>query len=417
MAVSRDLSGHKLGNYELLEVIGWGGMGVVYRARQPVVDRDVAIKLVAEPYAERADLVERFEQEALASARLQHPNILPVYDVGFEGSQPYLVMAYMPGGTLGTLISENPAGLPLARTVQIVGEIASAVDYAHDEGIVHRDIKPGNVFFDAHGHAYLGDFGIALLPSIEDQGAHPPVGTYAYLAPEVAKTRISTPASDIYSLAVVVFEMLAGQRPFQSIDLDGILEEQREHGLPDIRAYRPDLLAGAALVIQQAMAWDPAARPPRASALAAALGHVTARSTEAGHGHNQPNSQMDSLWTAADSGQPVEEQWPSQAEWDMLAPVGEVESESVLPLQMQPGQEKPLPTNSHEAIGQTANGGPHSPRTETDRGTSFRPHSERRALRSLDLSERLALQAFIGLLGFSTLVMFVLVLVSLGMAK
>src|SRR5690606_23521971 len=158
-----DRVGRKLGPYTLEEVIGRGGMGVVYRARQPSTSRDVAVKVIGAAYARQAAFLRRFEQEAQAGARLQHPHILPVLDAGVAGGQPYLVTAYLPGGTLAAQIAAHPGGLPLDEAVRLSAQLAAALDYAHAAGVIHCDVKPGNVLLDAQGNAYLADFGIARL--------------------------------------------------------------------------------------------------------------------------------------------------------------------------------------------------------------------------------------------------------------
>src|SRR5687767_2356697 len=147
-----EMVGQTVGEYELLEVIGRGGMSIVYRARQARIDRDVAVKLIVPPYSKHAKLVERFVRESQAVARLQHPHILPVLDVGTLGDQPFMVLAFLPGGTLTRQIASSQGGLSLNDTICYATEIGAALDYAHAQGIIHRDVKPGNVLIDAQGH-------------------------------------------------------------------------------------------------------------------------------------------------------------------------------------------------------------------------------------------------------------------------
>lgn len=243
-------------------------MSVIYRASQPRMERDVAIKIIAGSYAHHPAFIRRFEDEARAYARLQHPHILPVYDVGLEGDWLYLVMAYMSGGTLARRIAAMLGGLPLEEIVCITAQVASALDHAHAQGIVHCDIKPGNILLDGRGNAYLGDFGIAQLDTKEHL---PSQGTYAYMAPELAGGASAAPASDIFSLGVVVFEMLAGFRPFEAHSHGALLEAHSKPATPDVRRDRSDLPPGVQVVLEQALSKDPAARPLHATSLAQAL--------------------------------------------------------------------------------------------------------------------------------------------------
>jgi serine/threonine-protein kinase len=266
--LSDNLVGRKIGHYELHEVIGRGGMAVVYRAAQPRIDRDVAIKIIAAPYARHPQFILRFEQEMRATVRLQHPHILPVYDVSLDGGELYMVMAFLTGGTLARRVGASARGLSLEDTICVVSQIASALDYAHAQGIVHRDVKPGNILLDGHGNAYLGDFGIAQLAETETP---PRLGTFAYMAPELLMGKPATPASDIYSLGVVAFEMLTRRRPFEAHDRASLLTLHAQIGIPDIRPLRPDLPPGLQVALAQALAEAPDGRPPHASSLAQAL--------------------------------------------------------------------------------------------------------------------------------------------------
>lgn len=266
--MSEALAGHRLGQYELHEVIGQGGMATIYRASQPRIDRQVAIKVIAGPYAHHPAFIHRFEDEARACARLQHPHILPVYDVGLEGDQLYLVMAYMPGGTLARRIAAMPNGLPLEEIVCITSQVASALDHAHAQNIIHCDLKPGNILLDGRGNAYLGDFGVAQSAAGKEAL---PQGTYDYMAPEVAGGAQATPASDIYSLGAVIFEMLAGTHPFEAHSREALLDAHADWVTPDVRQRRADLSSGVQVVLGQALNPDPAARPLHATSLAQAL--------------------------------------------------------------------------------------------------------------------------------------------------
>jgi len=176
----------RLGPYELHEVIGKGGMATVYRAHQPSMDRDVAIKIISPELAAEPEFAERFEREARIIARLQHPHILPVFDFGREGETIYLVMRLMEGGNLAHEL--RGGALPIKRAIDLTRQIASALDYAHLRGIVHRDLKPTNVLLDNLGNAYLTDFGIAKMlsggPTTGLTATGAVMGTPTYMAPE-----------------------------------------------------------------------------------------------------------------------------------------------------------------------------------------------------------------------------------------
>ncbi len=271
--VKQDLSGHQIGPYQLIEQIGKGGMAVVYRARRQGSDQDVALKIVAAQYARHPAFIDQFQYEIYATQKLNHPHIVPVLDMGVEKGQPYLVTPYYAGGTLALHIIARPNGLEIKDVVCIAIQVASALDYAHQNGVIHRDLKPGNVFLDDRGNAYLGDFGIAQL--IEDRHLEdgPAPGTYEYMPPELAAGYPATPSSDIYALGVMIFEMLVGRRPFPFLmyNREALAEAHEESSTPDIQLWRPDLPYGVRVVVQQALSVDPESRPPQAASLIAAL--------------------------------------------------------------------------------------------------------------------------------------------------
>src|SRR5919197_827400 len=199
------------GRYRLNELLGRTGMSEVWAAHDTELRRRVAIKLLA-PDADRA----RFEREARAVASLSHPNITQLYDYGDARGRPFMVLEYLPGGTLEDVLSDGMP-LPDATTERITRDIAAGLAHAHQHGIVHRDLKPGNVLFDAEGRAKIADFGIARLGrggTLTDAGTV--LGTAAYISPEQAAGETATPASDVYSLGVLVFRMRTGRLPFEA---------------------------------------------------------------------------------------------------------------------------------------------------------------------------------------------------------
>lgn len=267
--MGRSSDGYRIGPYVLGDALGQGSSGTVYRAAESGTGRDVAVKVVGEPLRSNPAFVSRFQQEASAVARLQHPFILPVYETGIDHGTPYVVMAYPGGQSLAGLIASHDGGLSIEDVVRIISQVASAVDFAHAEGVVHRDIKPGNILLDKQGNAFLADFGVAVLPDGGDLLYTEPPGTPPYIAPEVLSGGLAVPASDIYALAVVLFEMLTGFRP------DELPQSRRRTGSSQtpftLHPWRPELPPGVQVVLDQALAPDPSARTSTAMALASAL--------------------------------------------------------------------------------------------------------------------------------------------------
>jgi serine/threonine protein kinase len=266
-----------LGPYRIEALLGRGGMSSVYRALQTTLDRPVALKLLPPEFAGDPTFVARFLQEARAAAALQHPHIIPIYDSGQYDGRYYIAMRYVDGVPLARAIPEN--GLSVPRALRIIEQIASALDYAHARGVVHRDVSAGNVMLEAGDRVTLMDFGIAQAR----QGsrltrAGVAVGTLEYLSPEQARGEAATAQSDIYSLGVLAFELLSGKLPFTAADDRGLLLQHLNAPLPSIRQLRPDIPAGIDSAIQRCLAKDPAARFPSAAAFVAALNGALAES-------------------------------------------------------------------------------------------------------------------------------------------
>ncbi|MFN8528451.1 MAG: protein kinase [Anaerolineae bacterium] len=236
-----ELIGKRFGGYEILGLIGKGGMATVYRAHQVSMNRTVALKVLPRQFVEDENYLMRFNREVKIVAQLEHRNIVPVHDYGEEDRQPYIVMRYMGGGSVDDMLNEGP--LPLSKIVSILDQIAPALDYAHSRGVLHRDIKPSNVLMDDNGGAYLTDFGIARIMgdhtlSVATQGV---IGTPSYMSPEQAQGQDLDNRSDLYSLGVTLFEMATGRRPFESETPYGVAVLQVTAPPPPPRSINPSL--------------------------------------------------------------------------------------------------------------------------------------------------------------------------------
>ena len=205
--------------YEILDELGRGGMAIVFKAKEKQLDREVAIKVLPFSLAFDKEFVERFQREARTSAKLEHPNIIPIYRVGKSGRVIYFVMKFLRGKPLSSVLAARGAGLPPAQIRSVLADVCRALAYAHKSGIVHRDIKPDNIMFDEHGHAVVTDFGIAKAASGGKlTGTGMSIGTPHYMSPEQAKAQALDGRSDIYSLGVVAYQCLTGGVPFDGED-------------------------------------------------------------------------------------------------------------------------------------------------------------------------------------------------------
>lgn len=261
--------------YTLTERIGQGGFGEVYKARQKLVERDVAIKIIKPSFASQPDFVRRFEKEAQLIARLEHPFIVPLYDFWRDHDGAYLVMRYLRGGNLRHALREG--AYELDATVRMIEQIASALATAHRNNIIHRDLKPENILLDEDGNHYLADFGIAKDNTIK-QGNHTSLdqirGTPDYLSPEQGRNEPITPRTDVYSLGVVLYEILTGEHPFPNLSGVERLFKHLNDPLPLIENRQFSNLDGINEVIQQATAKNPADRYEDVLALVVALRHI-----------------------------------------------------------------------------------------------------------------------------------------------
>ncbi len=268
------LTGLTIGQYTLKEQLGAGAMGVVYRGFQPTLQREVAIKILQPTLATQEGYLERFTREARTAASLEHAHIVPIHDYGTQQDLSYVVMRLLTGGSLAQRMAQRGKdNLPSPGEVsQMLKEIASALDYAHSQGVVHRDIKAGNIMFDNQGSAYLVDFGIAkLMDNLGLTGSGLAVGTPTHMSPEQWRGEAVTPATDQYALGVVIYEMLTGHLPFESTSAYALMHKHLNEPATPLRKYRSDLPADLENVFQRVLAKDPQDRFPSVTAFAEAF--------------------------------------------------------------------------------------------------------------------------------------------------
>ena len=259
-----DLTGRAIRGYALAERIGMGGMGSVYRAVQPNVEREVAIKIILPVFANHPDFIRRFEAEAQLVARLEHPHIVPLYDYWREPGVAFLVMRLLRGGNIQNLLKQG--SLPIKTTAHLLEQICAALNAAHRIGVIHRDLKPANVLLDEDSNAYLADFGIAKNlgnPDLENQThADAIIGSPQYMSPEQIRSLSVRPETDIYCLGVMLYEMLTGTLPFTGPTPFDVIQQHINTPLPPLSARRAGLPAALDAVITRATAKDPDERFP-----------------------------------------------------------------------------------------------------------------------------------------------------------
>ncbi len=292
--------GSRLGKYELHAEIGRGGMGTVYRGFDPALDRAVAIKVLASHLVWKKEFVERFLREAQASARIKHPHIVTIYDVGEQEGQYYFVMEYLEGRPLNQVIREREQ-FPPDEALPILRQLATALDYAHSKGLVHRDVKPANVMVDHRGQITLTDFGLvhaAQETRLTVTGAM--MGTPQYMSPEqVAGQKVGPPA-DQYSLAMIAYEMLAGDPPFDDDSTPAILYKQVHEPPPPVRGCCPDLPPMVDDVLSKALEKDPAKRYGSARAFVDALEEALQGGAREPLGREQLTARLGALYAQAE---------------------------------------------------------------------------------------------------------------------
>jgi serine/threonine-protein kinase len=268
--------GDTVGPYQIIAALGQGGMATVFKAYHPALDRYVAIKVLHAAFKEDANFNARFIREARIVAKLDHPNIVPIYDFAEHQGISYLVMRFIEGRTLKAILREGP--LPIPRVLAIIRPVTDALAYAHAQGILHRDIKPSNILLANDGHIFLADFGLARIVQASDSTLSKDmlIGTPQYISPEQARGEPATERSDLYSLGVVLFEMLTGRVPFSADTPYAIIHDHIYTPLPLPTSINPSLSPEIERLLLKALAKDPQARYASATEMMTALEHAAA---------------------------------------------------------------------------------------------------------------------------------------------
>ncbi len=259
------------GRYRLVELLGQGGMATIYRARDSQLERDVAVKVLRPEYGTDPDFLERFRYEAQAAASLSHPGIVSVYDYGTDPVGPFIVMELVDGEDLASLLRRRGPLSPLLAA-RVTAEAARALSAAHQRGLVHRDVKPGNILVAVDNRIKVADFGIAR--AIAESALTVPgttLGSVQYFSPEQARGEVATPASDIFSLGIVLFELLTGKRPYAGDSAAAIATARLVGPAPSPIAANPTVPPALDAIDRRALALDPADRFESAAAMAEAL--------------------------------------------------------------------------------------------------------------------------------------------------
>jgi serine/threonine-protein kinase len=252
MLIGKRLSGR----YKVLEMIGGGGMANVYLAHDMILDRDVAVKMLRLDFANDEEFIRRFRREAQSATSLAHPSIVSIYDVGEEGDLYFIVMEYVEGQTLKQYIQQN-SPIQVEETIDIMKQLTSAISHAHQNHIIHRDIKPQNILVDRFGNVKITDFGIAMaLSATSITQTNSVLGSVHYLSPEQARGGMANRKSDIYSLGIVMFELLTGRLPFSGESAVSIALKHLQSETPSVRRWNPNVPQSVENIVLKATAKD-----------------------------------------------------------------------------------------------------------------------------------------------------------------
>ena len=285
--------------YEVVEMLGSGGMAIVYRARDQELERDVAIKVLPEQLAADGEIRERFEREARLVGRLSHPNIVNVYDVGKAEGRPYIVMECVDGVTLAEELARR-GRCPAGEAVELALQACAGLEHAHENGLVHRDIKPRNLLLRPDGVLKIADFGIArAIEGTQITASGTVLGTAVYAAPEQASGEQVTTAADIYSLGAVLYELISGRPPFAYESLPELVLKQRAGRVASLRDSVPDVSRHLDEVVLRCLAPEPSARPASATALARELAQEAEAPTVVARPRMTRSRSRLRLWPAA----------------------------------------------------------------------------------------------------------------------
>lgn len=249
------------GRYQIQSQIGSGSMGVVYRALDPKIDRVIALKVLRQDRVTESEVVKRFQREAKAAGRLSQPNIVAVHDIGQDHGTVYIAMELVEGKGLDRIMEKGP--LPLKQAIDITCQAAVALDYAHRQGVVHRDIKPGNIIITPDGKIKITDFGIARMvdaPRSEQTQIGSILGTPSYMSPEQACGERADGRSDLFSLGIILYEMITGEKPFQGSDFFSVIQAISNAEPPPLSTYKSDVSEELQVIISKVLNKDPDAR-------------------------------------------------------------------------------------------------------------------------------------------------------------
>jgi serine/threonine protein kinase len=269
-----DLTGKRFGSFQIVAPLGEGGMAAVYKAYQPAMERFVALKVLPRHMSTSEEFTARFRREARLVAQLQHPHILPVFDYGESEGYPYIVMPFIVSGTLADILRKQRVTLPEAR--RILSQIGDALAYAHARGMIHRDVKPSNILIDERGNCLLTDFGLARMAEAGEKltTSGSVMGTPAYMSPEQGMGSGVDQRSDLYSLGVILYEMLTGRVPYTAETPIAVVFKHVQDPLPSARKFNPSLTESLELVLLKCLAKNPAERYQNAEAFVQAVQQV-----------------------------------------------------------------------------------------------------------------------------------------------